>query len=160
MNHYLIITFLVIIILYKLYTKKKDKSYPMDNNTIYVMLRVKDNNMENTETFLRSFQKQNLKNKKLIIMNDKKEFDKYFMVYCELNDNTDLYSTNKLDESKFNLIINDIKMKQNQIVLTADNDDYFDDSNLLSLISENKINSFRDSKLRENQPKYYHFQKK
>jgi len=160
MNHYYIIGFIILLILYKLLSKNKDKSYKTNKNTIYVMLRVKGINLEYTEKFLRSFQKQDYKNKKLVIMNDNPEFERYFIIYCDYNNNTDLYSAEKLDESKFNSIINDLKLSNNQVVLTAENDDYFKSKNLLSLVSSKTIKSFIDSSLKEDQPKYYHFQKK
>lgn len=159
MNHYFIIGLLIIFLLYKILSKNKDQTYKTNEKTIYVILRIKDNNLENTENFLRSFQKQKYKNKKLVIMNDILEFERYFIVYCDYNDNTDLYSAEKLDESKFNLILNDLQLNHNQIVLTTDNDDYFNNNNLLSSISSKNIKSFNESNLKENQPKYYYYQK-
>lgn len=159
MNHYVIIGFLILLILYKIISKNKDLSYKTNKDTIYVILRIKDDDLENTEKFLRSFQKQTLKNKKLIIMNDNQKFERYFIIYCDLNNNTDLYSSNKLDESKFHYILNDLKLKENQIVLTAENDDYFNSPNLLDLINSKKIKSFKESDLKNNQPKYYYYQK-
>lgn len=159
MNHYYIITFLVMLILYKIISKNKDQSYKTNKKTIYVLLRIKDLNLENTEQFLRSFQKQDLKNKKLVIMNDNPQFERYFIIYCDYNNNTDLYSTENLDESKFNVILQDLELSHNQIVLTTDNDDYFKSKNILSLIASKKIKSFRDSNLKEDQPKFYYYQK-
>lgn len=161
MNHYLIISILILFIIYKYYKKNrtKDLSYKTNKDTIYVTLRVKNDNLEETEKFLRSFQKQDFKNKKLIIMNDVAQFEKYFIIYCDFNNNTDLYSAEKFDESKFNLILNDLKLTHNQIVITAESDDYFNSNQLLTLISEKKIKSFKESDLKNNQPKYYHFQK-
>ena len=159
MNHYFIIALIILIILYKLLNKNKDKSYKTDNKTIYVMLRIKDDNLENIEQFLRSFQKQDYQNKKLIIMNDIQKFERYFIIYCDNNDNTDLYSAEKLSESKFNLILNDLNLNKNQIVLTVENNDYFNNSSLLSMIVKNKVKSYHESNLKENQPKYYYYQK-
>jgi hypothetical protein len=158
-NHTYIIGIIILVILYKIISKNKDQSYKTNIDTIYVILRIKDDNLENTENFLRSFQKQDYKNKKLIIMNDNPNFEKYFIIYCDLNNNTDLYSAEKLDESKFNLILNDLQLDHNQIVITTDNDDYFMSENVLTLISEKKIKSFRESNLKQDQPKYYHYQK-
>jgi len=47
MNHYYIITFLVMLILYKIISKNKDQSYKTNKKTIYVLLRIKDLNLEN-----------------------------------------------------------------------------------------------------------------
>jgi hypothetical protein len=159
MNHYLIIGFLILLIFYKIKSKNKDLSYKTNKDTIYVILRIKDDNLENTEKFLRSFQKQTLENKKLIIMNDIAKFEKYFIVYCDLNNNTDLYSAEKFDESKFNLVLRDLGLSHNQIVLTVENEEYFNDENLLKLISNKKIKSYENSDLKNNQPKYYLYQK-
>ena len=161
-NNEVLVIIIVIYFLFLLLTKNKKKGVinnSENKNTVYVVLRVKDNNLDNTEQFLRSFQKQNLKNKKLIIMNDQSEFEKYFIIYCDNNNNTDLYSSKKLDESTFNLILKDLKLERNQIVLTCENNDYFKDNNILTLIKNNKIKSFHQSKLSDNQPKYYYYQK-
>ena len=159
-NHTYIIGLIILVILYKIISRNKDQSYKTNKDTIYVILRIKDDNLESTENFLRSFQKQDFINKKLIIMNDNPNFEKYFIIYCDYNNNTDLYSAEKLDESKFNLILNDLQLKHNQIVITTDNDDYFKSKNVLKLISEKKIKSYRESNLKEDQPKFYYFQKK
>ena len=73
--------------------------------------------------------------------------------------NIDLYSSNKLDDSKFEVILKDLNLNQNQIVLTVDNDDYFENNDLLSQINLKTIKSFKNSNLKENQPKYYYYQK-
>jgi hypothetical protein len=159
MNQYIIIIIIIIFLLYKYLSKNKNKSYKTNQNTIYVILRIKDDNLDNTEKFLRSFQKQNLKNKKLVILNDNPKFEKYFIIYCDYNNNTDLYSSNKLDDSKFEVILKDLNLNQNQIVLTVDNDDYFENNDLLSQINLKTIKSFKNSNLKENQPKYYYYQK-
>ena len=159
-NNEVVVIIIIIYFLFLVLTKNKKKDLNTENkDTIYVLLRVKDTNLEQIENFLRSFQKQNLNNKKLIIMNDQEEFEKYFIVYCDNNKNTDLYSSKKLDESIMNLILGDLDLEQNQIVLTCESDDYFEDNNLLNLIINNKIKSFHQSKLSGNQPKYYYYQK-
>ena len=159
-NNEVVVIIIIIYFLFLVLTKNQKKDLNTENkDTIYVLLRVKDNNLEQIEKFLRSFQKQNINNKKLIIMNDQEEFEKYFIVYCDNNKNTDLYSSKKLNQSIMDLILGDLDLQQNQIVLTCESDDYFEDNNLLNLIINNKIKSFHQSKLSDNQPKYYYYQK-
>ena len=159
-NNEVVVIIIIIYFLFLVLTKNQKKDLNTENkDTIYVLLRVKDNNLEQIEKFLRSFQKQNINNKKLIIMNDQEEFEKYFIVYCDNNKNTDLYSSKKLNQSIMDLILGDLDLQQNQIVLTCESDDYFEDNNLFNLIINNKIKSFHQSKLSDNQPKYYYYQK-
>ena len=134
----MIILFLIFVILIYLYFYKK--SSKEKKNIIIVLLRIKNNNIVEIEKSLNSYKTQDIKNKRLIILNDQISIDKYFIDYCNLNNDTDLYSSLKINPYTLNLVLKEAKIQKNQIIVPIDSNDYFNNNNVLYQIENKKIN--------------------
>jgi hypothetical protein len=146
--------FILFIIIYLI--KKDQKVVEKKDNRIVVLLRIKNENKSEIETALKSYTNQNLKEKRLIILNDQKMFDEYFIDYCNQNDDTDLYSAQIINPYTLKLILKEAKISEKQIVVPIDSNDYFNNSNILQQISDKKIESSTEKDFKNNKIQFFY----
>ena len=151
----MIIILFFIILIYFIFNRNLSKENK--NNKIIVLLRIKNDNLVEIKKSLDSYKIQNIKNKRLIILNDQTSIDKFFIDYCNLNDDTDLYSSLKINPYTLNLILKEAKIQKNQIIVPIDSNDYFNNNDVLYNIEKKKINSSKIKNFKNGSIQFFYF---
>ena len=150
----LITIIVMIILIYLCLIKNKT-----NNKNIYVLLRIKNENLDEINKCLNSYRKQKFKNKKLIILNHFDNLNEFVINYCNKYNDTTLYSSSDINPYSLKIILNDLNIKLNQIIVPIDSNDYFNDNNILLNIINNKIQSNNKKDFKNNKIQYFYYRK-